>query len=171
MELVQRLVQQHQCDLRVKSMNSWTPLHYAAAYNQVPAALSPPSVFAAPRPRPAAVPAASLQPSLLLWPPSCAARPAAVLPARPTCWRPATLRAAPQVAAIQALVSLGCEVVVQDAVGSTPIHVAAGEGHLEAIQELVRLGCSSQGEPPTAWGGAPAAGSGQGAGEEPGQAA
>lgn len=41
--------------------------------------------------------------------------------------------------------SLGCEVVVQDAVGSTPIHVAAGEGHLEAIKELVRLGCSSQG--------------------------
>ena len=51
-----------------------------------------------------------------------------------------------QVAAIEALIGLGCEVVVQDAVGSTPMHVAAGEGHLEAIQELVRLGCSSQGE-------------------------
>lgn len=34
-ELVKLLVQQHNCDLRVKSMNSWTPLHYAAAFNQV----------------------------------------------------------------------------------------------------------------------------------------
>jgi hypothetical protein len=34
-ELIRRLVQQFDCDLRVKSMNSWTPLHYAAAYNQV----------------------------------------------------------------------------------------------------------------------------------------
>lgn len=50
-------------------------------------------------------------------------------------------------AAIEALISLGCEVVVPDAVGSTPIHVAAGEGHLEAVQELVRLGCSPQGAP------------------------
>ena len=33
-ELIRRLVQQFDCDLRVKSMNSWTPLHYAAAYNQ-----------------------------------------------------------------------------------------------------------------------------------------
>lgn len=32
--------------------------------------------------------------------------------------------------------------LLQDAVGSTPMHVAAGEGHLEAIQALVRLGCS-----------------------------
>lgn len=36
-ELIRRLVQQFDCDLRVKSMNSWTPLHYAAAYNQVSA--------------------------------------------------------------------------------------------------------------------------------------
>lgn len=34
-ELIRRLVEQFNCDLRVKSMNSWTPLHYAAAYNQV----------------------------------------------------------------------------------------------------------------------------------------
>ena len=34
-ELIRRLVQQFNCDLKVKSMNSWTPLHYAAAYNQV----------------------------------------------------------------------------------------------------------------------------------------
>jgi ankyrin repeat protein len=36
-ELIKRLVQQFDCDLRVKSMNSWTPLHYAAAYNQAAA--------------------------------------------------------------------------------------------------------------------------------------
>ena len=34
-DLLRRLVEQLNCDLRVKSMNSWTPLHYAAAYNQV----------------------------------------------------------------------------------------------------------------------------------------
>lgn len=61
----------------------------------------------------------------------------------PTCCTPTAL--ALQVAAIEALISLGCEVVVQDAVGSTPLHVAAGEGHLDAIGALVRLGCSSQG--------------------------
>ena len=44
-----------------------------------------------------------------------------------------------QVEAIQVLVRLGCEAAVQDNVASTPLHVAAGEGHLEAIQALVKL--------------------------------
>jgi len=46
-----------------------------------------------------------------------------------------------QVPAIRALVALGCSVSVMDSVLSTPIHVAAGEGHNEAVlalQELVR---------------------------------
>ena len=51
----------------------------------------------------------------------------------------------PQAEAIEALVGMGCEVDVQDAVGSTPLHVAAGEGHLEPIRTLVRLGCSPKG--------------------------
>jgi hypothetical protein len=29
------LLQEHKCDLTVRSVNSWTPLHYAAAYNKV----------------------------------------------------------------------------------------------------------------------------------------
>lgn len=148
-ELIRRLVEQFNCDLRVKSMNSWTPLHYAAAYNQV-------------RQLAAAV----------LCSACCTACVAVVVPhtaGRRACWRqlvalPLRLKLArlylpgqcssslkrpvvgcPQVAAIEALISLGCEVVVQDAVGSTPLHVAAGEGHLGAISALVRLGCSSQG--------------------------
>lgn len=44
-----------------------------------------------------------------------------------------------QVPAIQALVALGCQVSVQDSVNSTPLHVAAGEGHLAAVIELCRL--------------------------------
>lgn len=43
--------------------------------------------------------------------------------------------------AIRALVALGCSVSVMDSVLSTPIHVAAGEGHNEAVlalQQLVR---------------------------------
>jgi ankyrin repeat protein len=44
-----------------------------------------------------------------------------------------------QVDAIQLLVKLGCEATVQDNVASTPLHVAAGEGHLDAIMALVNL--------------------------------
>ena len=33
---------------------------------------------------------------------------------------------------------------MQDAVGSTPMHVAAGEGHLESVRALARLGCPAR---------------------------
>jgi len=39
--LIRELVQKHGCDLLARSANSWTPLHYAAAYNQVRGALGP----------------------------------------------------------------------------------------------------------------------------------
>lgn len=44
-----------------------------------------------------------------------------------------------QVPAIRALVALGCAVSVTDSVLSTPIHVAAGEGHNEAVLALREL--------------------------------
>ena len=44
-----------------------------------------------------------------------------------------------QVPAIRALVALGCSVSVTDSVLSTPIHVAAGEGHIEALLALREL--------------------------------
>jgi Ankyrin repeats (3 copies) len=44
-----------------------------------------------------------------------------------------------QVPAIRALVALGCSVAVTDSVLSTPIHVAAGEGHIEAVLALREL--------------------------------
>lgn len=34
-ELINELVHAHGCDLMARSANSWTALHYAAAYNQV----------------------------------------------------------------------------------------------------------------------------------------
>ena len=46
-----------------------------------------------------------------------------------------------QVGALEALVELGCDAKVKDSVASTPMHVAAGEGHLEAILKLVDLVC------------------------------
>ena len=55
-----------------------------------------------------------------------------------------------QVEAIQFLVQAGCPASVQDSVASTPLHIAAGEGHIEAIRVLKALvsfinrsGCSS----------------------------
>ena len=37
------------------------------------------------------------------------------------------------------LVKAGCPADVQDNVASTPLHIAAGEGHTEAIRVLVSL--------------------------------
>ena len=125
-ELIRRLVQQFNCDLLVKSMNSWTPLHYAAAYNQVGNTML----------------SLSLLHQVVTKTHQVVHRTAHHIGFTVSLFR---CTSHPQVAAIEALVGLGCEVAVQDAVGSTPIHVAAGEGHCEAVQELVRLGCSSQG--------------------------
>ena len=44
-----------------------------------------------------------------------------------------------QVEAIRHLVKAGCPADVQDNVASTPLHIAAGEGHIEAINLLVSL--------------------------------
>jgi len=51
-----------------------------------------------------------------------------------------------QVEAIRFLVKAGCSPSVQDNVASTPLHIAAGEGHIEAIKvlgTLVRIGMQS----------------------------
>ena len=44
-----------------------------------------------------------------------------------------------QIAVLDALAQLGCDPSVKDSVMSTPMHVAAGEGHTEAILKLVAL--------------------------------
>ena len=44
-----------------------------------------------------------------------------------------------QVDAIRFLVQAGCPASVQDNVASTPLHIAAGEGHIEAIKVLKSL--------------------------------
>ena len=44
-----------------------------------------------------------------------------------------------QVDAIRFLVQAGCPASVQDNVASTPLHIAAGEGHIEAIKALKTL--------------------------------
>lgn len=44
-----------------------------------------------------------------------------------------------QVEAMRYLVKAGCPADVQDNVASTPLHIAAGEGHTEAIRVLVSL--------------------------------
>ena len=44
-----------------------------------------------------------------------------------------------QVEAIRFLVQAGCPASVQDSVASTPLHIAAGEGHIEAITILASL--------------------------------
>ena len=49
-----------------------------------------------------------------------------------------------QVEAIRFLVQAGCSASVQDSVASTPLHIAAGEGHIEAIRVLKRPGERSE---------------------------
>lgn len=44
-----------------------------------------------------------------------------------------------QVAVLDALAQLGCDPSVKDSVSSTPMHVAAGEGHIQAILKLIEL--------------------------------
>lgn len=44
-----------------------------------------------------------------------------------------------QVAVLDALAQLGCDPSVKDSVSSTPMHVAAGEGHIQAILKLIKL--------------------------------
>ena len=48
-----------------------------------------------------------------------------------------------QIAVLDTLAQLGCDPSVKDSVMSTPMHVAAGEGHTEAIVKLVALVSSS----------------------------
>ena len=44
-----------------------------------------------------------------------------------------------QIAVLDELAQLGCDPSVKDSVSSTPLHVAAGEGHIQAILKLVEL--------------------------------
>ena len=44
-----------------------------------------------------------------------------------------------QIAVLDALAQLGSDPCGKDSVSSTPTHVAAGEGHIEAILKLVAL--------------------------------
>ncbi len=44
-----------------------------------------------------------------------------------------------QIAVLDTLAQLGCDPSIKDSVSSTPMHVAAGEGHIEAILKLVAL--------------------------------
>ena len=123
-QLMESLIQEHGCDHLARSVNSWTPLHYAAAHNQV---------------------LARSEAAHCVW--QC-------LPTSPC--RGGTLevycasahqegahdRVEPyrvQVEAIRYLVKAGCPADVQDSVASTPLHIAAGEGHTEAIRVLVSL--------------------------------
>lgn len=46
-----------------------------------------------------------------------------------------------QVDSIATLIQLGAKVDVQDSVGSTPLHVACGEGHMSAVTKLIESGC------------------------------
>ena len=48
-------------------------------------------------------------------------------------------RGAPQVDAIRVLLELGADPTARDSEDSTPMHAAAGEGHVEAIQALAQL--------------------------------
>jgi len=107
--LLRALVAGRGCAAGARAANSWTPMHCAAAHNQ--------ARFGPGRAGP------------------CAR--GARFPARGAAMSAGRGRA--QVDAIEALVALGCEAAVPDSTARTPLHVAAGEGCLDAIRALVRL--------------------------------
>lgn len=113
-ELIQRLVEQFHCDLRVKSMNSWTPLHYAAAYNQV-AAIEALCALGC---------EVAVQDAVGSTPMHVAAGEG-------------------HLEAIQALVQLGCSPQVTDRDGCTPLYCAAAWNRIEAVRLLEKLQCPS----------------------------
>ena len=113
-ELIKRLVQQFDCDLRVKSMNSWTPLHYAAAYNQVSAIEALCSLGCE----------VAVQDAVGSTPMHVAAGEG-------------------HLEAVQALVKLGCSPQVTDRDGCTPLYCAAAWNRIEAVKLLEKLHCPS----------------------------
>ena len=113
-ELIQRLVQQFDCDLRVKSMNSWTPLHYAAAYNQV----------------------AAIEALVRL---GCEVAVQDAVGSTPM----HVAAGEGHLEAVRALVSLGCSPKVTDRDGCTPLYCAAAWNRIEAVRLLESLHCPS----------------------------
>jgi cytohesin len=113
-DLIQRLVQQFDCDLRVKSMNSWTPLHYAAAYNQV----------------------AAIEALCAL---GCEVAVADAVGSTPM----HVAAGEGHLEAVRALAALGCSPQVVDRDGCTPLYCAAAWNRIEAVRLLERLHCPS----------------------------
>lgn len=113
-ELIKRLVQQFDCDLRVKSMNSWTPLHYAAAYNQV-AAIEALCALGC---------EVAVQDAVGSTPMHVAAGEG-------------------HLEAVKALIELGCSPQVVDRDGCTPLYCAAAWNRIEAVRLLEAMHCPS----------------------------
>jgi ankyrin repeat protein len=113
-ELIGRLARDFSSDLRVKSMNSWTPLHYAAAYNQVPAMEALHALGCD----------VAVQDAVGSTPMHVAAGEG-------------------HLEAIESLARLGCSPRVVDRDGCTPLYCAAAWNRVEAVRLLERLRCPS----------------------------
>ncbi|KAK9806010.1 hypothetical protein WJX73_004689 [Symbiochloris irregularis] len=111
--LVKRLVQEFECDPQQRSANSWTPLHCAAAHNQVAVIHALVDLGCS----------SSSQDAVSSTPMHVAAGEG-------------------HMGAIAALYKLGCSAEVKDRDGCTPLYCAAAWNRVEAVKTLAALGCS-----------------------------
>eukprot|EP00803_Ostreobium_quekettii_P005725 evm.model.scf_27.14 EVM.evm.TU.scf_27.14 scf_27:99754-108258(-) len=111
---IENLVMKFNCDVHCQSANSWTPLHYAAAYNQV----------------------ASIEALVRLGAKVDVRDSVGSTPLHVACGEG-------HMEAVLKLIELGCDPAVKDRDGCTPLYCAAAWNRIDVVRELHRLGCPS----------------------------
>ena len=141
LELIHTLVDVYKEDINAKSLNSWTPLHYAAAYNQVKAIEKLCTLGCSPAttdsvgstPLHVAAGEGHLEAICTLIRLGCDAR----IVDRDGCTPLYCAAAWNRTAAVRLLEGLNCPSSLRSLEGRTPVHVAAEQGWVELLDVLV----------------------------------